>query len=151
VAPAFTASTDFAIDKPAGRPCPQLRSDLRCDIHADLRGQGFAGCAVFDCFGAGQQVVEVTFAGRHWREGAEHRRVDVRGVLDHAAAEGAALVLVEALARLPSRALAEEVGRAEEENRRLVHASTPSSSSSTAQRTALSRSGCSQSQRSLAR
>jgi uncharacterized protein YjbI with pentapeptide repeats len=32
-----------------------------------LREEGFAGCAVFDCFGAGQQVVQVTFGGRDWR------------------------------------------------------------------------------------
>jgi uncharacterized protein YjbI with pentapeptide repeats len=67
VAPAFSASADFAIDKPAGRPCPHLRPDFRCGIHADLRGQGFRGCAVYDCFGAGQQVSQVTFGGRDWR------------------------------------------------------------------------------------
>ena len=67
VAPAFSASADFAIDKPAGRPCPHLRPDSRCGIHHDLRGQGFRGCAVYDCFGAGQQVSQVTFGGRDWR------------------------------------------------------------------------------------
>ena len=67
VAPAFSASADFAIDKPAGRPCPHLQADFRCRIHTDLRGQGFRGCAVFDCFGAGQQVSQVTFGGRDWR------------------------------------------------------------------------------------
>ncbi|HEY7361899.1 MAG TPA: pentapeptide repeat-containing protein [Streptosporangiaceae bacterium] len=67
VAPAFSASADFAIDKPAGRPCPHLRPDFRCGIHHDLRGQGFRGCAVYDCFGAGQQVSQVTFGGRDWR------------------------------------------------------------------------------------
>jgi len=67
VAPAFSASADFAIDKPAGRPCPHLRPDFRCGIHTDLRGQGFRGCTVYDCFGAGQQVSQVTFGGRDWR------------------------------------------------------------------------------------
>jgi len=71
VAPAFAASADFAIDKPAGRPCPKLRTDSRCRIHTDLREQGFPGCAVFDCFGAGQHVVQVTFGGRDWRQSAE--------------------------------------------------------------------------------
>jgi uncharacterized protein YjbI with pentapeptide repeats len=68
VAPAFARSTDFAIDKPSGRPCPKLLGDLRCGIHRDLRNQGFPGCDVFDCFGAGQQVVQVTFVGRDWRD-----------------------------------------------------------------------------------
>jgi uncharacterized protein YjbI with pentapeptide repeats len=67
VAPAFSASADFAIDKPAGHPCPHLGAGFRCGIHDDLRGQGFPGCAVYDCFGAGQQVSQVTFAGRDWR------------------------------------------------------------------------------------
>jgi len=67
VAPAFHASADFAIDKPAGRPCPNLAGDFGCRIHAELRPRGFPGCTVFDCFGAGQQVAQVTFAGRDWR------------------------------------------------------------------------------------
>ncbi|HXL19535.1 MAG TPA: hypothetical protein VN961_18625, partial [Streptosporangiaceae bacterium] len=68
VAPAFSASADFAIDKPAGHPCPHLGAGFRCGIHNDLRRHGFPGCAVYDCFGAGQQVSQVTFAGRDWRQ-----------------------------------------------------------------------------------
>ena len=68
VAPAFAASADFAVDKPAGRACPNLRDDFRCGIHAELRERGFPGCEVFDCFGAGQQLTQVTFGGRSWRE-----------------------------------------------------------------------------------
>ena len=67
VVPAFAASADFAIDKPAGHPCPNLEADFRCGIHAELRPRGFGGCTVYDCFGAGQQVSQVTFAGRDWR------------------------------------------------------------------------------------
>ena len=68
VAPAFRASADFALDKPAGQPCPNLRQDFRCGIHAQLRWRGFAGCAAYDCFGAGQQVTQHTYRGAHWRE-----------------------------------------------------------------------------------
>ncbi len=67
VAPAFSASADFAIHKAAGRPCPHLGPDFRCRIHRGLRRRGFAGCAAYDCFGAGQKVVQVTFGGRDWR------------------------------------------------------------------------------------
>lgn len=67
VVPAFSASADFAIDKPAGRPCPNLGDDFRCTIHTRLRDSGFPGCAAYDCFGAGQHVVQVTFGGRDWR------------------------------------------------------------------------------------
>ncbi|GAA3904448.1 hypothetical protein Aau02nite_52370 [Amorphoplanes auranticolor] len=66
VAPAFARSSDFAIDKPAGRPCPNLAEDFRCGIHDRLPERGFPGCVVFDCFGAGQQVTQVTFGGREW-------------------------------------------------------------------------------------
>jgi uncharacterized protein YjbI with pentapeptide repeats len=68
VVPAFSASADFAIDKPAGHPCHHLQPDFRCGIHKDLRPEGFRGCAAYDCFGAGQQVSQVTFKGRDWRQ-----------------------------------------------------------------------------------
>jgi hypothetical protein len=68
VVPAFSRSSDFAIDKPSGRPCPNLQHDFRCGIHDDLRPRGFAGCTVYDCLGAGQHVVQVVFGGRTWRE-----------------------------------------------------------------------------------
>jgi hypothetical protein len=67
VAPAFAASADFAITKPAGTPCPHLLLGFACEIHARLRDEGFAGCAAFDCFGAGQQIAQVTFGGQDWR------------------------------------------------------------------------------------
>ncbi|MEP6561363.1 MAG: pentapeptide repeat-containing protein, partial [Nakamurella sp.] len=68
VALPFAASADFAINKAAGHPCPNLRTDFRCGIHNSLRQNGFPGCTVFDCFGAGQQVAQVTFGGRDWRQ-----------------------------------------------------------------------------------
>lgn len=68
VVPAFAASADFAIDKPAGTPCVNLRTDFRCGIHERLRADGFPGCTVYDCFGAGQKVSQVTFGGRDWRQ-----------------------------------------------------------------------------------
>ncbi|GAA4203252.1 pentapeptide repeat-containing protein [Streptosporangium oxazolinicum] len=67
VVPAFSASSDFAIDKKAGQPCPNLRTDFRCGIHTRLREKGFRGCTVYDCFGAGQKVSQVTFGGQDWR------------------------------------------------------------------------------------
>jgi uncharacterized protein YjbI with pentapeptide repeats len=67
VAPAFSASADFAIDKAAGYPCPNLQPDFRCGIHNRLRQRGFPGCTVYDCFGAGQKVAQVTFGGEDWR------------------------------------------------------------------------------------
>jgi len=68
VAPAFSASVDFTINKRAGQACPHLAPDFRCGIHTGLRVQGFRGCTVYDCFGAGQQVSQVTFGGQDWRK-----------------------------------------------------------------------------------
>ncbi|MEV3933201.1 pentapeptide repeat-containing protein [Streptomyces sp. NPDC053728] len=67
VALTLTASADFAIDKDAGTPCPNLADDFRCGIHTRLRPEGFSGCTVYDCFGAGQKVSQETYAGRDWR------------------------------------------------------------------------------------
>lgn len=67
VALPFAASADFALDKDAGQPCPNLQADFRCGIHSRLRRKGFSGCTVFDCFGAGQKVSQVTFGGQDWR------------------------------------------------------------------------------------
>jgi hypothetical protein len=44
----------FALDKPAGEICPHQSEDHRCTIHARLAESGFAGCAAYDCLGAGQ-------------------------------------------------------------------------------------------------
>lgn len=61
------ASNDFAIDKPAGIPCPNLQKDYRCRIHSELREKGFKGCTVFDCLGAGQMIAQTTFGGNSWQ------------------------------------------------------------------------------------
>jgi uncharacterized protein YjbI with pentapeptide repeats len=72
VVPAFARSSEFAIDKSAGVPCPHLADDHRCSIHDRLQDAGFPGCTAYDCFGAGQRLSEDTFGGRDWRT---HREV----------------------------------------------------------------------------
>ncbi|MEV8228994.1 pentapeptide repeat-containing protein [Streptomyces sp. NPDC079167] len=74
VALTLTASADFAINKEAGTPCPNLADDFRCGIHTRLRPEGFSGCTVYDCFGAGQKVSQETYAGRDWRTAADTAR-----------------------------------------------------------------------------
>ncbi|MEU3303652.1 pentapeptide repeat-containing protein [Streptomyces sp. NPDC006678] len=83
VALPFSASADFAVGKPAGQPCGNLRTDFRCGIHDRLAERGFAGCTVYDCFGAGQKVSQVTFGGRSWREapGSARQMFDVFPVM----------------------------------------------------------------------
>ncbi|MFI2759082.1 pentapeptide repeat-containing protein [Streptomyces echinatus] len=79
VALPFARSADFALNKPAGKPCPNLQGDHRCGIHADLRQKGFSGCTVYDCFGAGQKVSQITFGGQDWRTGSKE---DARRMFD---------------------------------------------------------------------
>jgi hypothetical protein len=65
---AFDAGEDFAIDKPAWLPCPNLDADLGCTLYSRLESAGFPGCARYDCTGAGQRVTQELFAGRSWRD-----------------------------------------------------------------------------------
>ncbi len=63
----FSKQDGFPTDKSAGTPCPNLEADFRCTIHEKLGALGLKGCIAYECFGAGQQVSQVTFAGQHWR------------------------------------------------------------------------------------
>lgn len=65
---AFDDGDDFAIDKPAGLPCPNLDADLGCTLYDRLDSAGFGGCARYDCRGAGQRVTQEVFEGRNWRD-----------------------------------------------------------------------------------
>lgn len=71
VALPFAVSVDFAGDKPAGKPCHNLGNDFRCGVHQDLRKIGYRGCTVYDCFGAGQYVAQVTYRGKDWVKAPE--------------------------------------------------------------------------------
>jgi hypothetical protein len=120
VAPAFAASADFAIDKPAGQPCPNLREDFRCGIHAKLRERGFPGCTVFDCFGAGQRITQETFDGRSWREAPELAAAQFAVLPVMRQLHEALWYLTEALALPAAAALRAEIRRVLEETERLA-------------------------------
>ncbi len=122
VAPAFAVSADFAIDKPAGRPCPKLRPDFGCNIHDGQREQGFPGCAVFDCFGAGQQVVQATFGGRNWRQAPELASSMFAIFPIMRQLKELLWYLAEASTLLPNGPLRDEVERAQEQTEVLVSA-----------------------------
>ncbi|WP_143104072.1 hypothetical protein [Poseidonocella sedimentorum] len=64
------AGSRFAIDKPAGAPCPNLDRTGQthgCTIHGDLTARGFPGCVAYDCAGAGQRITQELYAGKSWR------------------------------------------------------------------------------------
>jgi hypothetical protein len=71
VALAFDRSVLFAFEKAAGEVCPNLDRCGRCRVHAVKAQAGFAGCAGYDCAGAGQRVTQEVFGGRSWREQPE--------------------------------------------------------------------------------
>lgn len=68
VALPYAKSADFAFDKEGGVPCRNLQLDYRCSIHENLRNKGFKGCTVYECFGAGQKVSQITYDGKYWRD-----------------------------------------------------------------------------------
>jgi uncharacterized protein YjbI with pentapeptide repeats len=122
VAPAFSASADFAIDKDAGQPCPNLRGDFGCAIHDRLRQRGFPGCAVYDCFGAGQQVAQVTFGGRDWRQAPETAGLMFRVFAVMRQLHELLWYLEEALALPAARPLHGELRRTLRDTERRTHA-----------------------------
>lgn len=58
----------FAAAKEAGEPCPKLDRCGACTIYERRAQAGFAGCIDYECFGAGQHVVQRLFEGRDWRD-----------------------------------------------------------------------------------
>jgi len=120
VALPFAASSDFAMNKEAGKPCQNLREDFRCGIHVSLRERGFRGCTVYDCFGAGQKVSQITFGGRDWREepGTAKQMFEVFPIMWQL--HELLWYLKEALTRKPAQEICDELGKAFEETMRLT-------------------------------
>jgi uncharacterized protein YjbI with pentapeptide repeats len=121
VVPAFAVSADFAIDKPAGQPCPNLQPDFRCGIHQILRQRGFSGCAAYDCFGAGQKVAQVTYRGVDWRQAPETAPQMFAVFPIMRQLHELLWYLTEALSLEPARPLHAELQAARDATERLTH------------------------------
>lgn len=119
VALPFSASADFAIDKAAGQPCPNLDPEFRCGIHRRLRQRGFAGCSVYDCFGAGQHVSRGTFGGKDWRRAPETAELMYEVFPIVRQLHELLWYLTEALSLRPARPIHRELARAYDETERL--------------------------------
>jgi uncharacterized protein YjbI with pentapeptide repeats len=124
--PAFSASADFAINKAAGHACPNLQSDFRCGIHAQLRQEGFPGCTVYDCFGAGQKVSQVSFGGQDWRRAPRtaQQMFDVFPIMRQL--HELLWYLTEALTLQPARPIHGQLRQALDETESLTHDSPDS-------------------------
>ncbi|HEX3078423.1 MAG TPA: pentapeptide repeat-containing protein [Lachnospiraceae bacterium] len=64
----FSEYDGFPTTKDAGTPCPNLQDDFRCKVHDKLTSLGLKGCIGYECLGAGQQISQVTFEGRSWKQ-----------------------------------------------------------------------------------
>ncbi len=71
----FSRGREFPEDKPDDSPCRHVAADHRCSIHERLWEDGWLGCVTFDCFGAGQHVVQQTYDGVRDVDPAERRAV----------------------------------------------------------------------------
>ncbi|MEU9201552.1 pentapeptide repeat-containing protein [Streptomyces sp. NPDC048332] len=120
VALTLTRSADFAVDKDAGKPCRNLQEDFRCGIHTRLRTEGFAGCTVYDCFGAGQKVSGETFGGRDWRTAPESAQQMFQVFPVVRQLHELLWYLTEAAALAPARSLHGEIRRSLERTERLT-------------------------------
>ena len=68
VALAFDKSHLFGCDKAAGTACTHLDGKAQCGIHDDKKQQGFLGCVLYSCQGAGQRVTQECFGGQSWQD-----------------------------------------------------------------------------------
>lgn len=120
VALPFAASADFAIDKDAGTPCQNLQPDFRCGVHSSLRQRGFRGCTVYDCFGAGQKVSQVTFSGHNWRDVPETAKQMFEVFPIMRQLHELLAYITEALTLQPARPIHDELRSALDETERLT-------------------------------
>ncbi len=97
---AFDQSDDFAFDKAAETACSHLDSCGQCRIHGDLDDQGFRGCRVYECDGAGQRVTQDLFGGRSWQDDPSLIKPMSRAFATVRRLHGL-LVLLEAARKLP--------------------------------------------------
>jgi hypothetical protein len=67
----FDRCESFGFDKPANVPCQYLEPGCGCSIHGELRARGQAGCAAYDCYGAGQRITQELFVGVSWQSHPE--------------------------------------------------------------------------------
>lgn len=66
------AGESFAINKDAGVPCPNLRTDdFGCAIHGKLAQEGYSGCVRYECLGAGQRTIQEIYKGETWHSRPE--------------------------------------------------------------------------------
>lgn len=64
----YAKSEGFPCDKAPGEACRYLAKDFKCQIHDALGKKHLKGCMAYDCFGAGQFVMETFYKNTNWRK-----------------------------------------------------------------------------------
>lgn len=77
VALPYIQSNEFTMDKAAGTPCHNLNDQFMCTIHSNLREEGYKGCTVYECFGAGQKVSQSIYKGVSWHKKSSEEMFEV--------------------------------------------------------------------------
>ena len=62
----FSKMDGFPCNKEAGEFCLYLQENYRCDIHKQLAKKKLSGCIGYDCFGAGNYVVQKWYLNELW-------------------------------------------------------------------------------------
>jgi len=126
VALPYMKSADFAYDKDSGIPCGNLQSDYRCSIHKNLRSNGFRGCTVYECFGAGQKVSQITYSGNDWKskKGIAKEMFEVFPIMQQL--HEMLRYLYEALNRKEAREIHKNIHQAIEQTEHLTYLNTKS-------------------------
>jgi hypothetical protein len=119
----FDRGEAFSFDKAADVPCRYLLRSHRCSVHGSLRERGLAGCANYDCYGAGQRLTAEFLRGRSWR--------DDRGFASHVFDAFRSLKRLHELCALLTRAEGLSLPAAEEDRRRQLLAELESSGGAT--------------------
>ncbi len=96
----FERGPAFSFDKPADVACRHLGEDGRCGVYAAREALGLAGCARYDCHGAGQRLTREFALGSSWRRDAALVR-RVSELFRTLATVHALLLLLREAARLP--------------------------------------------------
>jgi len=119
VALRFSSFDGFPIDKEAGTACLNLKQDFKCSVHESLSQRGLKGCINFDCFGAGQKISQVSFAGRDWRGDKATAEVMFKSFMMMMQLHELLWYLEEALTFIPASSIYEELRSLLDETKRL--------------------------------
>ena len=116
----YAKSEGFPCDKAPGEVCRYLAKDFKCEIHEGLEKKHLKGCMAYDCFGAGQFVMETFYKETNWRKEPAIKKQLFETFLKVEQLFQMKNYLLQTAAMAPARALRGEVERLLRENEALI-------------------------------